>query len=536
LASVAEMSVASPTRAMGAYMTPPDAARLLAAWALRRPGERVVEPSMGEGSFLAALADESRRRDLDAQVWGVELCPDTFGAVVSGGLVDGRRAIRSDFLAVEPFPADAVVGNPPYVRLRHTPHEQRSAALLVAQQVLGRPMEPSGSVWMPFVLHATRFLVDGGRLALVLPYELTYVRYARPLWHYLGSRFSSVRIVRCHERMFPDILQEVVLLMADGFGGSTTEITFEAYETVADLVAARPVVRSRVPLLGVLAGRRDFLAALLSEPAQSLLRGRLERSTVPVSELVAIKIGYVCGDKQFFHPGEGTVTDYELPERSLRRALTSSRQLRATGLRTSVVPEAATSRLFLPPAAPSDLVAGERRYIAAGEAQGVPGRYKCRVREPWYVTPYVRVPDVVIPVFTERPALMINDGRLIASNSMLCGYLRRGTPAALAAAWFTSLTLLQLELQIHSLGGGLMVLVPREASAVRLPVVRAVDGPHLERVHGLLVADDADAAFAAGDGPILHNTVGLTTDEVDSVQEATRTLAHWRTAVRRQPA
>jgi hypothetical protein len=125
---------------------------------------------------------------------------------------------------------------------------------------------------------------------------------------------------------------------------------------------------------------------------------------------------------------------------------------------------------------------------------------------------------------------------LIASNSMLCGYLRRGTPAALAAAWFTSLTLLQLELQIHSLGGGLMVLVPREASAVRLPVVRAVDGPHLERVHGLLVADDADAAFAAGDGPILHNTVGLTTDEVDSVQEATRTLAHWRTAVRRQPA
>jgi hypothetical protein len=55
-------------------------------------------------------------------------------------------------------------------------------------------------------------------------------------------------------------------------------------------------------------------------------------------------------------------------------------------------------------------------------------------------------------------------------------------------------------------------------------------------VHGLLVADDADGAFAAGDGPILHGTVGLTIDEVDSVREATRTLAHWRTAVRRQPA
>ena len=52
----------TPTRAMGAYMTPPDAARLLAAWALRRPGERVVEPSMGEGSFLAALADGDKHK------------------------------------------------------------------------------------------------------------------------------------------------------------------------------------------------------------------------------------------------------------------------------------------------------------------------------------------------------------------------------------------------------------------------------------------------------------------------------------------
>jgi hypothetical protein len=388
---------------------------------------------------------------------------------------------------------------------------------------------------MPFVLHATRFLTEGGRLALVLPYELTYVRYARPLWHYLGSRFSGVRIVRCHERMFPDILQEVVLLMADGFGGSTTEIGFEAYETVADLVGGRPKVRSAVPLLGVLAGRREFVAALVPEPAQSLLRGHLERSTVPASELVTFKIGYVCGDKPFFHPDAATAARYGVPERSLRRALTSARQLRATGLRTSAVPEAATQRLFLPPASPADLTAGERAYIAAGEAQGVPGRYKCRVRRPWYVTPYVRVPEIVVPVFTERPALMINDGRLIASNSLLCGYLRRGTPIALAAAWFTSLTLLQLELQIHSLGGGLMVIVPREASAVRLPVVRAVDSPHLDRVHRLLVADDADAAFAAGDEPVLHGTLGLSPDQVDSLREATRTLAHWRMAVRHQP-
>jgi hypothetical protein len=390
-------------------------------------------------------------------------------------------------------------------------------------------MDPAGSVWMPFVLHATRFLSRGGRLAVVLPYDLTYVRYARPLWDYLGRHFRHLRVVRVHERMFPDILQEAVLLFADGFGGSTSAIELDAYETVAQLAASEPVVNRTISLDQVVNGDRAFLQALLPDEAVDLLTERLHLVTVPASELVTFNIGYVTGDKTFFHPDAATIEDHSIPPASLRASLTSSRQLRGMGVRTSALDEAAQTHLFLPT---DELTEGERRYVAHGVQEGVDQRYKCRIRDPWYVTPYVKVPDVLLPVFTERPALLVNDARYVASNSLLCGYVKAATAEQLATAWFTSLTTLQLELQVHSLGGGVMVLVPREAGAVRLPTRVEADAEHLDRVHQLLRDDRIGEAFEAGDDRVLRDQVGLTDREIEVIEAAAATLAHWRQAVR----
>src|SRR5258708_20061120 len=49
-------------RARGAYYTPVDAAHAMAAWALRREDDVVLEPSFGEGAFLGAVSDLAAAR------------------------------------------------------------------------------------------------------------------------------------------------------------------------------------------------------------------------------------------------------------------------------------------------------------------------------------------------------------------------------------------------------------------------------------------------------------------------------------------
>jgi adenine-specific DNA-methyltransferase len=521
------LPVASRRRRMGVYYTPTSTADHMADWLLRGEADRVLEPGFGDGVFLAAVARVARRRGLEAvRTRGVELDAGALGRTISTGLVQGGDAILGDFLDVEPFPADCVIGNPPYVRIRHLRDDRsRRRALEVADRLLPKGMDPSGSIWMPFVLHATQFLRIGGRMALVLPYDVTYVRYARPLWEFLGQRFSSLKVVRVHQRLFPDLLQDVVLLFADGHGGRTRTVEFEAYSRVQDLLSGNPDTASAISIAGIVQGEREFVEALLSQDLRALLRERLRELTRPAHGVVKFNIGYVTGDRRFFHPDAETVRDYHLPAGSLVSALTSSRALRGTGLYTSSV--GAKESLFLPPATRSRLGPGERRYIEAGERSGVNERFKCRVRNPWYVVPGVRVPDLVLSVFSSVPLLMVNDDGTCASNSLLCGYVRGGADAAgVAASWYTSLTLLECELRIHSLGGGVLIIIPGEADKVRLP--SNTTKAHLAEVDACLRTGDIAGAYAVGDRHVLRFEAGLTDAEIELLRAGVDQLRRWR--------
>lgn len=516
-------------RRLGAFYTAAAPTRTMAEWALRGPRDRVLEPSFGGGAFLSAVHAVREARGLDGvELFGAELVEETFAAGVASGLVEGIRAFHGDFLAVDPFPVDAVLGNPPYVRLRHLPDEQQRRAMEVATAALGRPMEASGSVWMPFVLHALRFLRTGGRLALVLPFDLTYVRYARPLWAALGEAFASLRLVRVHERLFPDLLQDVVVLFAEGFGGRTDHVDFVALDRAAGFAdaASRPGVS--VCIADVSVGDRAFMRALLDPALLELLTTRVFPATVPVRDRCAVHIGYVTGHKGYFHPTSDEVRAYSLPSASLRAAATTSRQLTGLGLRTSALTE--PERLFLPHAAP--LTEGERRYIGRGVTEGVAHRYKCRIREPWYVVPGVHVPDLVLSVFSERPVLLLNDARLVVTNSLLCGFVREGTAPAFVAAWYTSLTLLLCELEVHSLGGGVLVLVPGEVGSVRIAPDVPVPAGHLDELHRRLAAGDPDGAYALGDDLVLRGRLGLGDEDLALLRTGAATLRRWRTSSR----
>jgi len=527
-------------RSLGAFYTPASAAGVMADWVLRSGYDRVLEPSFGDGVFLHALRAVSAARELpDVAVFGSELASAPFGQALTGGLMEPARGFRRDFLQLTPFEVDAVVGNPPYVRLRHLPRNQQTSALQAAHAALGRPMDPSGSLWMPFVLHASRFLRPGGRLAFVLPFEFTHVRYARPLWAFLAERFGSLRIARVHERIFPELLQEVVVLFADGYGQRASNVRFEAYDHLRDFLSDEPSHQVDLAVHALIDGQREFNRALLPGNLRDLIREKLGRMMTPARSVVRFNIGYVSADKAFFHPSENEIRRYSIPRSSLLPTLISGRALRGSGLWSSDLREPATKLLFLPRARDSDLEPGERQYIAAGAASGVNERYKCRNRDPWYVVPDVRVPDVVLTVFSEVPLMLINDGGMTASNSLLCGHTTSVSAQTLACQWYTSLTLLGTELEVHSLGGGVMVLVPREAGNVGL--VRPEHVPHgwerhLQRINERLRAGDTRSAYEIGDEFVLSRGMSLSQAEIETVRDGVEALRHWRDSTRVPPS
>src|SRR6478735_2592588 len=226
-------------KARGAFFTPPAITRFLAQWAIREGTDAVLEPSAGDAAFLVEAV--RRLRDLGAAeppaVSGIEIHPHS--AEVGRERVErigGSPAlIVDDFFNVQPEARfDAVIGNPPYIRYQQFTGEARARAREAAFRA-GVALTGLASSWAAFTVQSALHLRPGGRLGLVLPAELLSVNYAAPVRRFLMERFKRVRLVLFTERVFPGVQEEVVLLLADGYGqGPADHCELQQVRSAAD--------------------------------------------------------------------------------------------------------------------------------------------------------------------------------------------------------------------------------------------------------------------------------------------------------------
>jgi adenine-specific DNA-methyltransferase len=175
------------------------------------------------------------------------------------------------------------------------------------------------------------------------------------------------------------------------------------------------------------------------------------------------------------------------------------------------------------------LTRGERRYLDWGESQGVHTGYKTGRRRPWYVVPGVRTPDLLVPVFGELPKMMLNDAGVVASNSLVAGYWKAPVdPERFLLCWYSSLTRLGIELSVHALGGGVLVVIPGEADAIRMPALPDRPAPVelVRRLGDALVAGDIQAAYRVGDDYLTG--AGWASADLDAARGMADLLLSWR--------
>jgi len=213
----------------------------------------------------------------------------------------------ADFLTLPPEPVhDAVIGNPPFVRYQRFTGSSRAKGLEVAL-AQGVRLSLLANSWAPFVVHAAQFLKPTGRLGLVLPAELLSVNYAAPVRRFLLNRFASIKLVMFEELVFPDVLEEVVLLLAEGTGQSAG---FEVYQArnIADLDFQESSWTQFTPH-----GVDKWTSALVASESLSVYRSVLENERVnTLLDWGESYLGAVTGNNKYFTLTAQQVVDHQL--------------------------------------------------------------------------------------------------------------------------------------------------------------------------------------------------------------------------------
>lgn len=250
----------------------------------------------------------------------------------------------------------------------------------------------------------------------------------------------------------------------------------------------------------------------------------------------------VSGNNRYFALSTGRARELDLqPTDLLPLSPPGSRHLRALTFTTAqwraLGHEGHRIWLFRPES-PSP---GAAAYIAQGEAAGVDAAYKCRVRKPWWRTPYLRPADLTLTYMNaDTPRLVTNRAGVHHLNSVHGVYLRTGLRqigmGLLPLASLNSATLLGAEIVGRAYGGGLLKIEPGEADRLPMPgpaLVRA-SASALRRIRQparrLVVAGRLEEAVALVDEVVLVGGLGMAPAEVDLMRAARRQLLARRVA------
>lgn len=518
-------------KTLGAVYTPQDVADSLVRFVANNSNEcglEVLEPSCGEGAFVKSVCDalpgaSVHAIDVDPQAIeeSVGLLPDVCYECVDFFEFAKRNPIAK---------FDLVIGNPPYIRSSDF-SEALKGHIDDLANTLNFPRSQIPNSWPAFVLGSAQLLKSNGSLALVVPYELITVKYAKFLISRILNDFKEVHIFVPEEKAFKEIDQDAVILFASGKGHKSNELQIHR---VRNLSLLSSIKSSKVPA-SVAENNSLKIHSHILGTEQLELAQKLRDSMPKIGDLCSSAAGTVTAANSFF-----ILSDSEIEKRNLRdfarpilqksafcdRKLSFDHEdfkaLRESGKPCFVLDFSSLSFSDLPKAA--------QDYLEEGKAYGLHERYKCRKRTPWYNVPLVpstdgfffkrshlvpRIYENIAGVYTTDSAYQIKmrDGRCIRD---------------LCLSFFNTVTLLFSEMDGRFYGGGVLELTPKEFRGLPIKILDFKNSQRVEIAEMLSKPNLNQFNYLKSGDELLKRSLNLSNIEWDQLKSARILLQNHR--------
>jgi type I restriction-modification system DNA methylase subunit len=251
---------------LGQFYTPPAVARLIVKWSVRKPTDVVLDPGCGSGTFLIetysrlyelktgkTLQGVTPSREIHEailnQLYGVDINPFPLHLTAMNLAMRNPRnpsstmnIIYDDFFTILPeqqvlasyttvtingvrprhipLPKtfDAVVGNPPYTRWVEIPDKTQRMILHLLPQFPAYDLRPDPNrgrepgIYVYWIMHATRFLKEGGRLGMIISNMWMQTDYGVEFGQFLHDHYKIKALIDVSYRLFTALISTVIIL------------------------------------------------------------------------------------------------------------------------------------------------------------------------------------------------------------------------------------------------------------------------------------------------------------------------------------
>jgi len=466
---------ASAEKLRGGFYTPEPLAEFILKWGINgSTNSDILEPSCGDGVFIEQLRDLKLKYK---SVTAVELDPVEARKVEKIELKN-KQVINDDFHTycnntLQRF--DLIVGNPPYIRYQFFDRQQQVEAGDIFIKA-GLTYSKLTNAWVSFVVGSSLLLKDkGGKIGFVLPAEILQVSFALQLRKFIAQFYNKINIISFKKLVFPDIKQEVVLLLCKKNGRKEHKIEHIELKDASALKTLN-TAKLRSPQKKIDFKSNKWTFYFLDQEEIDFLENIATKRNIPtLGKFANVEVGITTGSNDFFTVPLTTVEEYNLHDYAKpmvgRSVQVNSVIFTEKDWQKNKFSKAKAHLLAFPDKKNLNQKNGAVKYIAYGESIGIHKGYKTGIRNDWFVVPSLKISDAL---FIRRnnlyPRLIINQAEAYTTDTMHRVFVKKGTDIkALTASYYNSLSLAFTEVSGRSHGGGVLELMPNEAEKVLLP-------------------------------------------------------------------
>lgn len=471
----------------GGYYTPKALTDYIINWAFEGGNKlNILEPSCGDGAFLESLISKINLTDTKCTAIELEIeeaeksrksTESCSNIVVKNS--DFFKEFHNELCHME---FDLIVGNPPYIRYQYLTAEQRE----VQSQILIRNGMKSNKLinaWVSFVVACVQLLKSNGKIGLVIPAELLQVAYAEELRLFLSNNLSKITVITFKELVFPDVQQEVVVLLGEKTQNNSSD------ENKISIIEVQNLDDLNDDLINIPLEYKDVdhnsdkwtKYFLTNDEINKIKEVKNNNSFVCFKDVAKIDIGITTGNNKYFSVSKDTVEEYELSNVVLPLI---GRSAHATGIYFNQedwlenVDKGLLAQLVNFPDEPyENFNTKHQEYIKWGEQTEQNIGYKLGIRKRWYHIPSVYSPDAFFLRRNDNfPKFVLNEIGAVSTDTMHRLRFKEGlSKNKILLSYYNTISLAFTEIEGRSYGGGVLEILPGEVEKVILPNLQNLD-------------------------------------------------------------
>ena len=501
----------------GAYYTPLKLAeKMVEIFKNDSAAEEILEPSCGDGVFVDALITTGVLTP-ERSVTAVEIEKEASGTLKKKTAGRPNIEVRTeDFFEFyyrnkDAKTFDLILGNPPYIRYQYLEEKQRDEMAHILTDH-GMKSNKLINTWVGFTVACVHMLSERGKIAFVIPAEILQVAYAEDLRVFLASELSSITLLTFEKLVFPEIEQEIVVLIGEK-GGTERGIRIIELKDLEDLDELDLNANGFQQMDRVHEKWTKYFTTV--EENRLIARLKQDERFQKLEKTGIINIGITTGNNKYFSVSQKTVDEYDLSDvvRPLigRSSHAHSVYYREADWQENVNQERAAYLVDFPEKPLEEYSDGQRRYIELGEKNGENKGYKCRIRDRWYRVPSIWVPDAF---FLRRnnlyPKFVLNCCNAVSTDTMHRIKFYEGIePERIILSYYNSISFAFTEICGRSYGGGVLEILPGEMGNILVPVLDEIPMEEIREILGRIdrivrAKEDIEKALDLADRKILE--------------------------------